>query len=375
MKSYVVAPPRIEPRPSRLHLSVFAVVAAALVAIVMPSFHDTVTIAGEEHSVPLGTTVSDLVDEGVLSSEPGNLLDVEGSVLIWGGGKDPIYFVNGRLSPVNRILADGDRVSVRRGSNKVEATELVRESIPIPLERRGDGPLISLENPGVVGVRGTVVGAVSDKTVTSRVIEPPQPMVVRRWVPDPGSRVVALTFDDGPWPGQTDRILDILAEHDVRAGFFMIGYLAERYPELAMRVAEEGHVIGNHTQSHKILSRESRESVREQIVEGNRALKATTGVTPEWFRPPGGALSPKVLEEAQRENLKLVMWNVDPRDWRRPGVQPMLEDLLSHIRPGSVVLLHDGGGDRRQTVQMLPLLIEELKERDYTFVTLDELKE
>ncbi len=375
MDSYVVTPPRIEPRPWRLYLSMLAVVALALVAIAVPSFHDTITLAGEEHTVLPGTLVSDLVEEGMLEAGPGDLLDVEGKILLGGGGNEPVYFVNGRLSPVTRELADGDRVSARRGSDLVEATEMKHASIPIPIEKKGEGPLISLENPGAVGVRGTVQGVSSGKAVFSRVIEPPQPMIVRRWVPDPDSRVVALPFDDGPWPGQTDRILDILAENEIKASFFMIGYLAERHPDLARRVAEEGHVIGNHTQSHRTLTRESGESVRQQIVDGNLTLEAITGVAPKWFRPPGGAMDPRVLDEAQREGLKLVMWDADPRDWRRPGVQPMLEGLLKQIGPGSVVLMHDGGGDRSQTVELLPLLIEELRERGYTFVTLDDLME
>jgi peptidoglycan-N-acetylglucosamine deacetylase len=184
---------------------------------------------------------------------------------------------------------------------------------------------------------------------------------------------VALTFDDGPWPSHTQQVLDILAEQDVKASFFMVGYLAERYPDVARRVVDEGHLVGNHTQNHTVLTRQSAEVTRTQIETGSRTLQKVTGVAPAWFRPPGGGMNAQVLKEAKRAGMDLVMWDVDPQDWRRPGVDHMLTSMLKQIKPGSVVLLHDGGGNRSQTIEMLPLLIEELKERGYLFVTLDQL--
>ena len=218
-----------------------------------------------------------------------------------------------------------------------------------------------------------VVGEISTKKVGSRVMTPMQPMVVKRYIPDPGSKVVALTFDDGPWPGTTEQVLDILAEHDIKATFFVVGNLVERYPDLVRRTVDEGHTIANHTYSHKILTRHNGETIRDEIVRGSKAIQDVTGITPRWFRPPGGAMNDKVVSEAARVNMELVMWDADPMDWRRYGAQPMLNLLLKAIGPGSVVLLHDGGGDRAQTVELLPQLIQELKDRDYTFVTLDEL--
>ena len=372
MGSYVVTPPRSEVAPSRLYLSVAVLVAAALVAVAVPSFQAHVTVAGTTHPVSMGTTVADLVADGVLEPRRGNLLDVTGEVLDVGSGGPPVYFVNGRMALPSERLNDGDRVSVRTGGDHIETTEVTRTPIPITLENVGKGPLLSLEDPGMVGVRESVVGALSGKVVSSKVVEPASPMIVRRWVPDPSSKVVALTFDDGPWPTQTEEVLDILAEADVKASFFMVGYLIERYPDIARRVADEGHVIGNHTQNHMILTRQSGEVTRRQIVDASRTITDVTGVTPAWFRPPGGAMNTRVLKEANRMDMDLVMWDVDPQDWRRPGVERLLDDMLSQIGPGSVILLHDGGGDRSQTIEVLPLLIEELKEQGYLFVTLDQ---
>jgi peptidoglycan-N-acetylglucosamine deacetylase len=373
MGSYVVTPPRSEAAPSRLYMSVAAIVAAALVAVAMPSYQAEVSVAGTAHPVAMGVVVADLVEEGVLDPVPGDLLDVTGEVLEEGAGGPPVHFVNGRAVLASERLRDGDRVSVRRGGDRIETTELVEVPIPIEFERVGQGPLVSLESPGTVGVRQDTIGTISGKLVSSRVLEPAQPMVVRRWVPDPLSKVVALTFDDGPWPSQTEQVLDILSEANVKASFFMVGYLVERYPEMARRVVEEGHLVGNHTQSHTILTRQSGEVVRDQIVSGSSTLQNVTGVTPTWFRPPGGGMNATVLQESHRMGMDLVMWDVDPQDWRRPGVEPMLQNMRANIGPGSVVLLHDGGGDRTQTIEALPVIIEELKAEGYMFVTLDQL--
>jgi len=374
MASYVVKQPRTEVAPSRLYLSVAALVAAALVAVAMPSYQARVTASGTSHPVPIGATVSDLVAEAVLVPRAGDLLDVTGEVLESGSGGPPVHFVNGKAVLPTERLRDGDRVSVRKGGDYIEGTIVTQTPIPIELEKVGTGPLVSLESPGMVGVRENVVGEISDKIVSTKVVEPAQPMVVRRWVPDPSTKVVALTFDDGPWPTQTEQVLDILAENDVKASFFMVGYLAERYPAIARRVADEGHLIGNHTQNHTILTRQSPEVTRNQITGGSGTLQKVTGTAPTWFRPPGGGMNTSVLYEAQRMKMDLVMWDVDPQDWRRPGVEPMLASMLSSIGPGSVVLLHDGGGDRSQTIAVLPLLIEELKAQGYLFVTLDQLR-
>lgn len=374
MGSYIVTPPRSEVAPSLLYMSVAAVVAAAVLAVAMPSYRAEVLVAGVGHPVSMGATVADLAAEGILEPVPGDLLDVSGEVLEEGAGGPPVYFLNGKAVLASERLRDGDRVSVRRGGDRGEATELVEVPIPIELERVGTGPLVSLESPGTVGVRQDTVGAISGKLDSSRVLEPAEPMVVRRWVPDPSSKVVALTFDDGPWPAQTEQVLDILAAADVKASFFMVGYLAERYPEIARRVAEEGHLIGNHTQSHTVLTRQDGEVIRDQIEGGSATLQQVTGVAPTWFRPPGGGMSAKVLQEAHRMKMDLVMWDVDPQDWRRPGVEPMLANVRANIGPGSVVLLHDGGGDRTQTIEALPVIIEELKAQGYIFVTLDQLR-
>lgn len=374
MASYIVTDPGRTHAPSPLYLSLAGVIAAALLAVALPAYDARVTVAGETHTVGLGATVADLVDSAVLEPHAGDLVDVTGVPLELGAGNPPVFFVNGRRAHLGTSLRDGDRVSVRQGDDAVEGTEATQAPIPIELVRTGEGPLVSLENPGGIGVRENVIGSISGKTVSTRVLEPAQPMVVRRWAPDSSTPVVALTFDDGPWPNQTDQILDILSEHDVRATFFMVGRLAERHPAIARRVAAGGHLIGNHTESHAILTRHDREAIRREIVEGSQSIHDVTGVTPRWFRPPGGRMNPAVLGETERMGMDLVLWDVDPQDWRRPDAGRLVTSVLSRVRPGSVVLLHDGGGDRSETIAALPPLIEGLKARGYFLVTLDELR-
>lgn len=360
-------------RPSRLYVALALVVAAAIFAIAAPTMRIEIQAGRQVIHLPIGATVGDLLDEGVLTLVPGDLLDVEGELLERGGGREALVFHNGRLAYESTRLQDGDWITVRNGGDVTEGVEVIRSAIPIKVDHLGKGPLVSLESPGSMGVRELRVGAISAKKVSKRVVTPMQPMVVKRYVPDPGSKVVALTFDDGPWPGHTDEVLDILRDSDVKATFFVVGYLVERYPHIAKRIVEEGHTIANHTYSHKILTRHSGETIRDEIVRGSRAIHDVTGVMPRWFRPPGGAMSEKVVSETARVNMKMVMWDSDPMDWRKPGVQPMLNFLMKSIGPGSVVLLHDGGGDRSQTVELLPQLIQELKDRDYVFLTIDEL--
>ena len=374
MGSYVVTDPGHARAPSRLYLSVAGVVAAALLAVAIPAYQAHVTVAGETHVVGLGATVADLIAADVLRPRAGDLIDVTGATLEPGAGRPPVFFVNGRKASPGAPLRDGDRVSMRPGGDIVEGTDTTTTPIPIELVKTGEGPLLALENPGGVGVREHVIGSISGKTVSTRVLEPAQPMVVRRWVPDSSTRMVALTFDDGPWPGQTDRVLDILAEYDVRATFFMVGRMVERHPDIARRVAEGGHLIANHTETHATLTRLDRAGIRREIAEGTRSIREVTGVAPRWFRPPGGRMDPTVLDEAERVGMNLVLWDVDPQDWRRPDADRMLTVMLSGIRPGSVVLLHDGGGDRSQTIAVLPRLIRELKARGYLIVTLDQLR-
>ncbi len=362
-----------EHRFPRLHLSAATVLLAALIAVGIPSFARVdVTVDGTPHALPSGAVVSDLVERG-WTSRPGDLMSIEGTVVVQGGGQVPTIMRGGVTLDRGTRLADGDRLTSRPGTDVVESSVTTRVPIPIEVAFEGEGALMALVSLGSVGIEERVVGEYSGIVSTSTVVLAAQPMVVRRFVPRKGDKVVALTFDDGPWPTYTAQVLDVLKSENVKATFFMIGRQVYRYPALVRRVRDEGHTIGNHTQSHAYLSRATPEQVRAQIYEGQAAIQKVAGVKSRWFRPPGGMMAPAVGPESSRLGLRVAMWTVDPQDWRKPPAPTIVRKVVLSARPGTVVLMHDGGGDRSATVESLRSIIRELKKQGYTFVTLDEL--
>ena len=183
----------------------------------------------------------------------------------------------------------------------------------------------------------------------------------------------ALTFDDGPDPVHTRRILEILARYGVRATFFCVGHHVVALPDEVRRIVAAGHELGNHSWSHPFLPDLTGDQLREQIDRTAEAVARVTGEAPTRFRPPYGALSPEVLAALEGLPDTLTLWDVDSRDWARPGSERIAATVLEAAGPGSVVLLHEGGGDRRQTVRALPAIIEGLLERGLELVTVGEL--
>ncbi|MFF2149404.1 polysaccharide deacetylase family protein [Kitasatospora sp. NPDC058190] len=182
-----------------------------------------------------------------------------------------------------------------------------------------------------------------------------------------GSKVVYLTFDDGPSPAYTPRILSILDRYGVHATFFEIGENVAAHPSLTQQVARQGHSVQNHSWSHPDLRRLSASSFNAQVGNTDRAIRAQTGRTPKCLRPPYGAVNATVRSRAAGLGKQVVLWSVDPADWSRPGTGAIQSRVLKNVRPGSVILLHDGGGDRSQTAAALPTILSTLKARGYSF--------
>ncbi|MGW5851959.1 polysaccharide deacetylase family protein [Streptomyces sp. NPDC055254] len=184
---------------------------------------------------------------------------------------------------------------------------------------------------------------------------------------------VALTFDDGPDPLYTRQVLDILDRYGARATFFCVGHHVTALPDEVRRIAAAGHELGNHSWSHPYLPDLTPEQLREQLDRTSEAVARVTGYAPTRFRPPYGALTPEVLAALDGYPTTLTMWDVDARDWSRPGPDRITSTVLEATGPGSVVLMHEGAGDRAQTVQALPSIIEGLLGRDLELVTVAEL--
>ncbi|WP_372633344.1 polysaccharide deacetylase family protein [Cohnella sp.] len=190
------------------------------------------------------------------------------------------------------------------------------------------------------------------------------------------SRKVALTFDDVPDPRFTPRVLDILKRKGVRASFFVVGTRARKYPDQVRRIHREGHDIGNHSYSHPDFSKMSLARVQEQIMRAETAIAAAVGFRPRLVRPPYGEIVPRQLDWAKKRGYTVVNWDVDSSDWRQLSANQIFRNVTRAVRPGSVVLMHAGGGEGQSlsgTVEALPRIIDWLREHDYEPVALTEL--
>ncbi|MDZ8239433.1 MAG: polysaccharide deacetylase family protein [Nostoc sp. ChiQUE01a] len=192
----------------------------------------------------------------------------------------------------------------------------------------------------------------------------------------PNEKVIALTFDDGPSPKNTAQILEILQKNKIKATFFMIGQMVKYFPQVAKQVVADGEVIGNHTWHHSyrhmnVVTAASEINTTADII------YQTTGVKTTLFRPPGGFLNNGLADYAKSQKYTVIMWSEVVGDAERPlpQVPKMVKNVLKNAKPGAIVLMHDGGGNRSRTVQALPEIIDGLKAQGYRFVTIPELLE
>jgi peptidoglycan/xylan/chitin deacetylase (PgdA/CDA1 family) len=188
-----------------------------------------------------------------------------------------------------------------------------------------------------------------------------------RYQPDEGT--VALTFDDGPHPTWTPQVLDVLDQLQVKATFFVVGDNVRRYPGLVAEIQRRGHSVQNHSYTHADLVTLDNEAVTQEIRRTTAEIQAAGAPGPHCLRPPYGSYDQRIDLLAAAENLELLLWDVDPRDWSRPGV-PTIVDRATQAGSGDIILFHDGGGDRSQTVAALPEVVNVLRERGYGFQTL-----
>lgn len=203
----------------------------------------------------------------------------------------------------------------------------------------------------------------------------PQDMVSRDWVTvtavNTASPVVAMTFDDGPHPTLTPRLLDMLKARGLRATFYLIGRRVVTWPDIVKRIADEGHEIGNHSWSHPNLAGYSDSYVLNQIDRTSDAIFKVTGRPPVTFRPPYGAFTHRQRQMLYRaRSLPTILWSVDPQDWRRPGASVVASRILSHSRPGSVILTHD---IQSGTVRAMPQTFDGLTARGLKFGTMSQM--
>jgi peptidoglycan/xylan/chitin deacetylase (PgdA/CDA1 family) len=192
------------------------------------------------------------------------------------------------------------------------------------------------------------------------------------------TRQLALTYDDGPNDPHTLHLLEVLAKHNVHATFFMVGRYVEQRADIVREVARAGHIIGNHTFTHPLLTFKSAAEIRGELTTCHKALEDAIGEHSSLFRPPFGGRRPATLRIARELGLQPIMWNITGYDWDAPPASVIEEKVSRRIDGGNVILLHDGGhrrmgADRSQTVQATDALITRYKQEGYEFATISKM--
>ncbi|HZN17980.1 MAG TPA: polysaccharide deacetylase family protein [Micromonosporaceae bacterium] len=232
-------------------------------------------------------------------------------------------------------------------------------------------PAVSLPKPPKPGQRLPAVGNRTGKPVPPPL--PPAPPVQPGSGPRSftGSSAVALTFDDGPHPTYTPQILDLLRSYGIRATFCVVGTQVRQHPALVARMVREGHSLCNHSWHHDTsLGSRTAAEIRSDLTRTNAEIqRAAPGARIRYFRQPGGRWTPLVIQVAADLGMISIDWDIDPRDWDRPPAQQIADYVIRYTRRGSIVLMHDGGGDRSTTVAACRMILPNLKSR-FTLIAL-----
>lgn len=392
-------PPTVDPygpRPKRdpHHMKsglIFTAVLALVVVGVFAFFQLNpvpvdVTVNGVELQVSPRISAADLeakaVEAGVEQPHAGNHLAIDGSILQEGGGDPYTVTVNGKAAGSGPLdLADGAQIEITNGGDTTEDFNEEVVDVAPSYERTGTGAIHAYVK-GAPGKANRKTGTESG-TFVDEVIEEPVAGQLKCYNADTGGdKVIVLTFDDGPWanPDTTRQILDVLEENDAKATFFTVGNCIQNAPDQVKRAFDAGHEILTHSRDHAKgdgngvdLTRMKPEDQIAEITEGYDAIEAVTGQTPPTvIRAPGGNFDGDILATVEPYVTYEIGWNIDTMDWSRPGAESVEEQLM-RAGAGDIVLMHDGGGDRSQTVEALAEALPKLKEQGYRFVTIDEL--
>jgi peptidoglycan/xylan/chitin deacetylase (PgdA/CDA1 family) len=317
-----------------------------------------IRVRGVDEKVSEGATLADAADRFDLAPAAGDLLDVQGGILRPGAYPGRIL-LDGREAAPGTELRKGASIRVENGEDRREPSSI--SYVRIPDGMPGDPQFTLARTPGRQELER---GRISGKVV---------PLGFHQTGPSRTPKAVALTFDDGP-SVFTPRILATLRRLHARATFFVVGRLAKVAPRLVKREIAAGMEIGSHSYSHPYrppFDRQPHRVIRREIT-WTRGVLHHIGRDPTLFRPPGGTFSPYVIETAGSYGERVVLWSVDPTDWK-PGstAKQIARRVLRAVKPGSIVILHDGGGDRSATVAALPRIIRGIRQRGLRLAPID----
>jgi len=320
-----------------------------------------------------------LSDNAYFGKNPGKLISLTGKVIDVQGG-DPVKVeLNGSEVPTNELtsthLKEQDQITLTNGGDATEDHDVKTETVPHGKKDTNivTGGTIQLHLPGTDGTKETWVGKRSGEVVDKGVTKQPvdeQTTALTPKVPS-DKKVIALTFDDGP-SQYTEPMLDIFKEKGIHVTFFHIGVQAAEMPNVVQRMIDEGHQVGNHSNTHPNMPKMSTEALRAEL-QSSFDNNAKAGSNSRMFRSPYGAFTNQDWDRAGDLISTNVLWDIDTLDWKLPGAQAIHDAVMSHAYSGAIVLMHTGGGNRQQDVDALPGIIDDLKAQGYEFVTVSEL--
>ena len=338
-----------------------------------------VTVNGTPAEVRVGSSLGDVLHEEEISVNPGNYVSVSGNVLKANMGHEFSATVNGEaLSPEDAEkyrVGGSESIDFSDGQDITEEFTAESEVLKPYLRMEGSGYSIQYISqwgrPGELQHRkGKESGESADV-----VVKEAQDCVITCMEPSPqgDTKYIALTFDDGPLSPYTEQYLDIMEKYGVKATFFNLGENTQANPELARRVVQEGHQLSNHTMAHNQLTSVDAQTIYNEITRSAKVIEDATGVHTTHIRPPYGDFTERSWLGAGGSITATIRWNGDSEDWRLPGPEAIVNNSLVNLHSGTIVLMHDGGGDRSQDVDALPALIERAQSEGYQFVTISDL--
>ena len=357
-----------------------AVLAAiALISILWTNRSIAVTVDGTPTDVRVNSTLEAVYKKSGSTATPGNHVAVNGDVITEGGGMPFSATVNGNQVPDDQLagyhVSKDDDIQFSDGTDTTEEYDVTdtKEQDPKLKMEGADGTIFYVKQWGKKGVTETRQGKESGKTATVEA-QAPQDAIVERAYPKPDNdqKLVALTFDDGPADLYTKQYLDIMDKYGVKATFNLIGEQVAEYPEIVKDIASRGHQVASHTWDHQQLTKLGQKDIQTELDKTWDAL-ADQGIQTSTLRQPYGSINTDVrLYSAGRLSVA-AFWSHDSQDWAKPGADAIVANCTADMQPGSIILMHDGGGERDQDVEALPQIIEAWQKAGYKFVTISEL--
>jgi peptidoglycan/xylan/chitin deacetylase (PgdA/CDA1 family) len=327
-----------------------------------------VEINGLVVSVVPSATIEEVAGGTLALARPGSDLDITGDVTGMGLASPPDMTMNGRPAAEAATFSDGAVVGVSHGAHRLEGITKKEQSIPFETVTEGKGAVITLVQEGTAGARETYLGDRSGKQAALFTLATPQNAIIRRTSSaKPDQKLVALTFDDGPGK-YTQGVLEALAAKHVPATFFVLGSSAARNPGMIEKMKTAGHEVENHTWSHPILTKVSAETLKSEITRTSSAIGGS-----RFLRPPYGTYDAAVTTAAASLGHRLVLWTVDTLDWKSRDADAILAKVKAGTKPGAIILMHDGGADRAQTVVAIPRVVDWLFANGYSLTTVAKL--